>query len=177
MSNVQSLCARICRSDCLVLNAFKSFSLSAALSLSFSLNLFRKLKTQKESFHPKMYCFPTLTSQNCRYINCLQYSSCFASKLKRFARAGFYRVRTATCRSHSAKAAERQIRSKGESSPSKNWKELHVLFFAESGRRCHPTCQMLPGGKSVQKENLWNYFPVKLFKVKALKYHWIYPWE
>ena len=168
---------KICRSNCLDLDAYKSLSLSAALSLSFSLNLFRKLKTQKESFHQKMYCFPSLTSQNCRYINFLQYSSCFASKLKRFARAGFYRVRSAACRSHSAKAAERQIRSKGESSPSKNWKELHVLFFAESGRRCHPTCQMLPGGKSVQKENLWNYFPVKLFKVKALKYHWIYPWE
>ena len=103
---------KICRSNCLDLDAYKSLSLSAALSLSFSLNLFRKLKTQKESFHQKMYCFPSLTSQNCRYINFLQYSSCFASKLKRFARAGFYRVRSAACRSHSAKAAEGQIRSK-----------------------------------------------------------------
>ena len=94
---------KICRSNCLDLDAYKSLSLSAALSLSFSLNLFRKLKTQKESFHPKMYTF-------------LQYSFiCFASKLKRFARAGFYRVRSAACRSHSAKAAEGQIRSKGES--------------------------------------------------------------
>ena len=153
------------------------FLFICSLILIFFFKFIQKIENTKRKFPSKDVLFSNSDLKNCSYIHFLQYSSCFASKLKRFARAGFYRVRSAACHSQSAKAAERQIRSKGESSPSKNWKELHVLFFAESGRRCHPTCQMLPGGKSAQKENLWNYFPVKLFKVKALKYHWIYPWE